>query len=72
MIPHAHPYTYPSTPRDRRHGPKGYKQYQRYRPWLEDEFHFRCAYCLKRKAWARTDVWVVDHLVPQAADPHKR
>lgn len=44
----------------------GYKNYRDYRPWLEDEFLFRCVYCLKRQKWARTDIWAVDHLIPQA------
>jgi HNH endonuclease len=67
---HPEPYSYPSRPHQRRHGPAGYSSYESYRPWLEDEFHFRCIYCLKRMAWAPTDVWAVDHLIPQqeAAD----
>ncbi len=64
------PYCYPSRPHRRRHGPAGYSSYESYRPWLEDEFNFRCLYCLKRMDWAPTDVWAVDHLIPQeeAAD----
>lgn len=64
------PYSYPSRPHRRRHGPAGYSSYEKYRPWLEDEFSFRCIYCLKRMVWAPTDVWTIDHLVPQheAAD----
>lgn len=61
----AHPYRYPTQARSRRHGPAGYKDYRDYRPWLEDEFLFRCVYCLKRQKWARTDIWSVDHLIPQ-------
>lgn len=61
----AHPYRYPTQPRTRRHGPAGYKDYRDYRPWLEDEFLFRCVYCLKRQKWAHTDIWSVDHLIPQ-------
>jgi hypothetical protein len=63
----AHPYRYPTQARSRRHGPAGYKDYRDYRPWLEDEFLFRCVYCLKRQKWARTDIWSVDHLIPQVA-----
>jgi len=71
MITTAHPYKYPTEPRHRRHGPSGYKDYRDYRPWLEDEFTFRCVYCLKRQKWARTDVWSVDHLIPQSLAPEK-
>lgn len=65
----AHPYRYPTQPRSRRHGPAGYEDYRDYRPWLEDEFLFRCVYCLKRQKWARTDIWAVDHLIPQSEAP---
>lgn len=65
----AHPYRYPTQARRRRHGPAGYKDYRAYLPWLQDEFTFRCVYCLKRQKWARTDTWSVDHLVPQAENP---
>lgn len=61
----AEPFAYPVTPHRRRHGPAGYLKYQQYRPWLEDEFTFRCVYCLKRMVWSPTDVWSVDHLIPQ-------
>lgn len=61
----AHPYRYPTQARSRRHGPAGYKDYRDYHPWLEDEFLFRCVYCLKRQKWAPTDIWSVDHLIPQ-------
>jgi hypothetical protein len=61
----AEPFAYPTEPHCRRHGPAGYTDYQRYRPWLEDEFTFRCVYCLKRMVWAPTDVWTVDHIIPQ-------
>ncbi len=65
----AHPYRYPTQARSRRHGPAGYKDYRDYRPWLEDEFLFRCVYCLKRQKWALTDTWSVDHLIPQVEAP---
>lgn len=65
----GHPYKYPSMSRNRRHGPRGYTNYLHYRPWLDDEFHFRCAYCLKRMQWAPTDTWSVDHRIPQVSDP---
>jgi len=64
------PYSYPGDPHQRRHGPAGYDDYESYRPWLEDEFTFRCVYCLKRMVWAPTDVWVIDHLISQREAPH--
>lgn len=64
-MPTVEPFAYPLQPHHRRHGPDGYTNYQRYRPWLEDEFVFRCVYCLKRMVWAPTDVWTVDHIIPQ-------
>lgn len=66
---HIHPFRYPSAPHIRRHGPAGYKNYRDYRPWLEDEFIFRCVYCLKRQRWALTDIWSVEHLIPQSEAP---
>src|ERR1700733_6296094 len=63
------PYVYPAL-HVRRHGPIGYTSYDSYRPWLEDEFSFRCIYCLKRMVWAPTDVWAVDHLVPREEAAH--
>ncbi len=66
----VHPYAYPHDAHQRRHGPSGYAAYEKYRPWLEDEFTFRCVYCLKRTVWAPTDVWVVDHLISQREAPH--
>ena len=67
----AHPYRYPTEIRGRRHGPAGYKDYHDFLPWLRDEFMFRCVYCLKRQKWARTDIWSVEHLVPQVQAPHR-
>jgi hypothetical protein len=61
----SEPYRYPSRPHQRRHGPAGYSTYENYRPWLEDDFLFRCVYCLKRMVWAPTDVWAIDHVISQ-------
>ena len=66
----VHPYAYPPAAHQRRHGPAGYTDYHSYRPWLEDEFSFRCIYCLKRVVWAPTDIWTIDHLVSQDDAPH--
>jgi hypothetical protein len=42
-------FDYPEPKADRRHGPAKYTSYEYYRPWLRDEFAFRCVYCLKRE-----------------------
>ncbi len=63
------PYAYPRRPHHRRHGPAGYSAHKSYRPWLEDEFYFRCVYCLKRKVWSPTDIWAIDHLISQDEAP---
>jgi hypothetical protein len=49
----TYPFTYPAVPHIRRHGPVGYADYAAYRPWLRDEFSFRCVYCLTREQWGR-------------------
>ena len=44
-------YRYPSRPHRRKHGPRGYRNAVDFRPWLRDEFTFRCVYCLEREQW---------------------
>lgn len=44
-------FAYPNTPHPRRHGPQGYLDHKHYKPWLRDEFSFRCIYCLSRERW---------------------
>lgn len=58
---------YPEQPHLRRHGPIGYTTYQSYKPWLRDEFTFRCVYCLERERWStsRHDGFGVDHVKPK-------
>ena len=65
------PFRYPSKPHQRRHGPAGCIDYQEYKPWLQDEFVFRCIYCLEREVWypSGADAFSVDHVVPQSEDP---
>jgi hypothetical protein len=46
-------FNYPDPRSGRRHGPVGYASYRSYRPWLRDEFTFRCVYCLKREQWGQ-------------------
>lgn len=70
MTPPA-PFAYPPVPHVRRHAPAGYKDYRDYKPWLRDEFEFRCVYCLQRAMWSRERqaVFSVDHIVPRSEDP---
>ena len=35
------PFAYPDKPHVRIHGPRGYRRYKAYKPWLRDEFAFR-------------------------------
>jgi hypothetical protein len=70
MTPPA-PFVYPPGPHLRRHAPAGYLDYRDFKPWLRDEFEFRCVYCLQREMWSRdrAAAFSVDHVVPQAQDP---
>ncbi len=64
------PFEYPSAPHVRRHGPKGYSDYSRFRPWLRDEFSFRCVYCLRREQWGlATGFFNIDHFLAVAHHP---
>lgn len=66
-------FDYPIQRRERLHAPAGYKIYESYRPWLRDEFNFRCAYCLKRETWGQvTGEYELDHFEPQSSTPHRR
>jgi len=68
MIPK--PFAYPPGPHARRHGPAGWKDYGRYRPWLRDDFCFRCVYCLIRENWIdMRRGYQIDHFVPQKLRP---
>jgi hypothetical protein len=59
------PFQYPDRPHARRHGPQGYAGYESYRPWLRDEFTFRCIYCLKRERWGHVSgAYDIDHFQP--------
>ncbi len=57
-------FEYPEVPHVRRHGPGGYNDYRRFRPWLRDEFWFRCIFCLHRERWPTTSEFEIDHLIP--------
>jgi hypothetical protein len=62
------PFTYPETVHIRRHGPRGYADYKHYKPWLRDEFSFRCIYCLCRETWLPDGeaYFGVDHVFPRS------
>ena len=64
-------FQYPSQPHRRLHGPAGYANYKAYKPWLRDEFVFRCIYCLMREAWypSGAAAFSADHFVPQVNAP---
>lgn len=68
------PYSYPQFPHDREHAPAGYADHTGYKPWLRDEFEFRCAYCLQRETWSRDGqaLFSADHVIPQSLDPEGR
>jgi hypothetical protein len=44
-------FRYPDMPHARRHSPGGYVDDEHYKPWLRDEFTFRCVYCRCREVW---------------------
>lgn len=65
-------FLYPRQSHDRRHGPQGYAEVESYRPWLRDEFAFRCVYCLFREQWGRAvGAFALDHFLPVALYPHR-
>jgi len=64
------PFEYPPTPHNRRHGPVGYADYASYRPWLRDEFAFRCVFCLRREVWGQIYAeFAIDHCEPVVNRP---
>jgi hypothetical protein len=65
------PFTYPAEPHRRKYAPAGYANYEEYKPWLRDEFTFRCVYCLERELWYpdRDASFSADHVEPQKAAP---
>jgi hypothetical protein len=66
-------FPYALHPHERRHGPQGYEDYQSYKPWLRDEFSFRCVYCLCRESWFPDgdDSFSVDHFAPRTEAPER-
>lgn len=65
-------FDYPESRSERTHGPDGYLSYESFRPWLRDEFTFRCVYCLKRETWGQvTGEFELDHFEPQSLAPDR-
>lgn len=64
-------FQYPAVQHQRRHGPHGYDDYKSYKPWLCDEFAFRCVFCLARERWCHDgpNGFGVDHLIPNTVRP---
>lgn len=66
-------FDYPEIRAGRSHGPTGYLSYESFRPWLRDEFTFRCVYCLQRESWGRaTGEFELDHFEPQSLVPERK
>ncbi|MFO7901101.1 MAG: hypothetical protein ACQESR_23500 [Planctomycetota bacterium] len=67
------PFRYAERSLVRRHGPQGYTSPYRYKPWLRDEFQFRCAYCLCRERWCPDgdDAFSVEHFHAQVLAPNE-
>ena len=54
-------------------GPRGYSEHENYRPWLRDEFAFRCVYCLARERWHKGEYgFQVDTSFRNPKPPHVR
>jgi hypothetical protein len=63
-------FDYPRVAHARRHGPQGYEQAITFRPWLRDEFTFRCVYCLRREQWGIViGEYDVEHFQPRVNRP---
>jgi hypothetical protein len=64
-------FNYPDLPHVRRHLPRGYLDDEHYKPWLRDEFSFRCVYCCCREAWFPDGAgsFSVEHVVPTSLAP---
>src|SRR3990167_9427940 len=68
---HHNVLEYPADRHERCHGPLGYADYKSFKPWLRDDFHFRCFYCLWRESWCADGdgSFGVDHVRPRASHP---
>ena len=70
-LPLVEVFAYPAADHARRHGPCGYVDDEHYKPWLRDEFHFRCVYCRCREVWFPDGDrnFSVEHLLPTSLAP---
>ena len=67
------PFIYPAEAHVRRHGPQGYASANSFRPWLRDEFAFRCVYCLLREQWGLVRAtFDLDHFLPVSSRPESQ
>ncbi len=67
------PFDYPRDPIGGRHAPTGYLDIDSFRPWIRDEFTFRCIYCLRRERWEPdAGIFEIDHFAPVARTPKRR
>ena len=66
-------FEYSAEAHQRKHGPRGYQDYRSYKPWLRDEFAFRCVYCLWRENWCADGdgSFSVEHLLPRVTHPDR-
>ena len=55
----------------RKHSPDGYESYKSFKPWVRDEFWFRCIYCLSRETWYPNGhrAFSIDHVAPKSESP---
>lgn len=66
------PFGYPAGTHSFRHGPGGYETCESFRPWLRDEFEYRCVYCLFRERWCPVLAFHLDHFVARVLDDSKK
>ena len=66
-------FDFPDKPLFRRHGPLGYRDYRSFKPWLRDEFSYRCILCLDRERWHPNghEEFSVDHAAPRSTAPEQ-
>jgi hypothetical protein len=72
-MPLPEPFAYPTTFHRPIHGPAGYTDYGSYKPWIRDDFAFRCVYCLTRERWDASPSghasFGADHVEAQSVAP---
>ena len=70
-MPTPDPFAYPLIAHLATHAPAGYAEHTSYKPWLRDDFSFRCAYCLTRERWnpSGQDNFGADHVAARSAAP---